>query len=167
MDILKLATDWAKAELFSSKFFIVFAILFIIVAIVFYQLGKTEMARAFVTPTLVTGILLLIVGGGLLYSNQKRINEFPVQYEADAANFVQSEIERAEKTIKEFGNVFKVIPAIVAICALLIIFIDKPVWKAAYIATIAMMVVIMAVDINSKARMEQYHKSLIESSTLP
>ena len=164
MDILKLSIDWAKDEVFSAKFFILFGLLFIVVTIAFYQLGKTEMARAFITPTLVTGILLLIVGSGLLYSNQKRINEFPRQYEIDATAFLASEIERADRTIQEYSNVFKVIPAIVAIAALLIVFVDKPIWRAACIATIAMMVVIMSVDINAKARIEKYREVLLEVS---
>ena len=53
MEIVKLATDWAKAEVFSTRFFILFAILFLIASIGFWQLGKTDIARAYITPTLV------------------------------------------------------------------------------------------------------------------
>jgi len=163
MELLKLATDWARDEIFSSKFFILFGLIFIIASIGFWQLGKTDMAKAFVTPTLVTGVLLIIVGGGLYYSNTQRLKNFPIEYKADASAFLDSELERAEKTVKEFDNVvLKVIPAIVAVCALLIIFVDKPVWRAACIATIGMLVIIMAVDINSSARMKEYHKALLE-----
>lgn len=164
MDVLKLATDWAKDEIFSTKFFILFGIIFLIASVAFWQSGKTEMAKAFVTPSLVTGLLLLIIGGGLYYSNYQRLKSFPIEYKANVSAFVATEIERAEKTINEFKNtIFKVIPAIIAVCALLLIFVDKPIWRASCLATIAMMVVIMVVDINSNARMEQYHQELLES----
>ena len=160
MDLLKLATDWAKAELFSTKFFLLFAFLFLIGSIAFWQLGKTDLAKAYIYPSLVAGILLLIVGFGLMYSNTKRLNEFPQAYEADADLFLNDEIQRAEKTSKEFENVFKVIPIIILIAALIIIFVDRSLWRAIAIITIAMMVVILGVDGNSKARIDDYHKEL-------
>ena len=52
MDILKAATDWAKAEVFSSMFFIFFAILMLLGSLGFYGIGKTAMAKAYVIPML-------------------------------------------------------------------------------------------------------------------
>lgn len=56
MDILKLSTDWAKAEVFSAKVTLLLSLLFVIGAIGFWQLGKTAMAKAFVWPMIVAGI---------------------------------------------------------------------------------------------------------------
>ncbi|BAO77703.1 hypothetical protein [Winogradskyella sp. PG-2] len=70
MDILKLATEWTKAEVFSTRFFILFAILFLIASIGFWQLGKTETARAYIIPTLIAGLLLMTIGLGLFYTNK-------------------------------------------------------------------------------------------------
>lgn len=162
MEILKTATDWAKAEIFSSMFFILFGVLFVSATIGFWQLGKTEIAKAFVFPTLVAGILLLIIGVGLVFSNKSRITNFPTAYERDASAFVQSEIIRAEKTMAEYQTaVFKVIPLIIVVAALLIVFIDKPIWRAISITTIAMMVVILLIDSNANARIEAYHSQLM------
>lgn len=69
MDILKFATEWAKAEAFSSRFFIFFAILFLVASIGFWQIGKSVMAKAFIIPTLVAGLLILSVGVGIFYAN--------------------------------------------------------------------------------------------------
>ena len=69
MGILKTATDWAKAEIFSSSFFIVFGVLFVAVSIGFWQLGKTDLAKAYIIPTAVAGVLLLTIGIGLVYTN--------------------------------------------------------------------------------------------------
>ena len=162
MEILKAATDWAKAEVFSSAFFILFGVLFVLATIGFWQLGKTEVAKAFILPTLVAGILLLAVGLGLFFTNKSRLASFPTAYNTDASAFVQSEITRTEKTMAEYQNiVFKIIPLIIAVAALLIVFIDKPVWRAISITTIAMMAVILSVDINANARIEAYNKQLL------
>lgn len=161
MDILKLANEWAKAEIFSSKFFILFGLVFLAGSIGFWQLAKTETARAFIYPTLVAGILILAVGIGLFFTNKSRLNNFASAYEADPVAFVQSEINRAEKTVAEFKTVvFTAIPIIIAIAALLLIFVDKPLWRAISITTIAMMAVILLVDSNSSTRIDDYRKQL-------
>ncbi|MCU4177068.1 hypothetical protein [Carboxylicivirga sp. N1Y90] len=100
MDILKSASDWAKAELFSTPFFIVFGILFVAASIGFWQLGKTDMAKAYIIPTLVAGVMLMIIGFGLFFTNKARVSQFEKAYHADAPAFVQSELERADATIK-------------------------------------------------------------------
>ena len=41
MEILKTATDWAKTEVFSSAFFIIFGVVFVLASIGFWQMGKT------------------------------------------------------------------------------------------------------------------------------
>lgn len=162
MDILKLATEWAKDEVFSSKFFIFFGILFLLATIGFWQLGKTEIAKAFMYPTLVAGILILTVGFGLLYANTTRIKTFTEDYNTDASAFVKSEIVRAEKSMGEYKLiVFKVIPIMIIIAALCIIFFDKPIWRAISTTTIAMLVVILLVDNNANARIVNYHQQLI------
>ena len=48
MELLKLAVEWAKSEVFSTRFFIVFAILFLIASVGFWQLGKTDIAKAYI-----------------------------------------------------------------------------------------------------------------------
>ena len=161
MDILKTATDWARDEVFSSQFFILFGILFVLASIGFWQMGKTDTAKAFIFPALVAGILLLTIGLGLFFTNKSRITSLSTAYHNDASAFVKSEITRAEKTMKEYQTiVFKIIPIIIIVAALLIVFMDKPIWRAIGITTIAMMVVIISIDTNANARIEVYNKQL-------
>ena len=161
MDIIKFATDWAKAEVFSARFFIFFALLLLAGSAGFWQLGKTEIARSFVVPALVTGILLLAVGVGIFYANKSRIASFQEAYEKDAAAFVQSEIQRTDKSLGEYRTiVFKVIPMIIVVAALLIVFFQNPTVRAASILTIGMMVVILLVDSNANARLQEYRAEL-------
>ncbi|WP_273567127.1 hypothetical protein [Maribacter halichondriae] len=161
MDILKTATDWAKAELVSTPFFILFGLAFIAASIGFWQLGKTDMAREYIIPTLVAGVLLMTIGLGLFFTNKSRITQFETSYHKDAPEFVASEIARAEATLKEYNTiVFKAIPIIIMVAALLIIFINTPTWRAISITTIAMLIVILLVDGTAYARIDTYHKQL-------
>ncbi|MEG3659367.1 hypothetical protein V5097_18285 [Arenibacter palladensis] len=160
MELLKLATEWAKAEVFSTRFFIFFAILFLIASIGFWQLGKTDLAKAYIIPTLVAGLLLMTIGLGLFYTNKSRITQFEKAFNNDASAFYQSETERSESTLKEYTVVFKVIPILIIVAALIILFISTPTWRAIGITTIAMLIVILLVDGTAHSRIEAYHKEL-------
>lgn len=162
MDILKASTDWAKSELFSTPFFILFGVVFIVSSFGFWQLGKTELARAYIIPTLVAGVLLLIIGLGLFFNNKSRITQFERDYNTNASAFVESELERTESTLKEYKNVvFTAIPLIIAVCALVIFFVNTPNWRASMITTIAMLVVILLIDGTASARIDAYQKQLL------
>ena len=161
MEVLKFATEWAKAEVFSTRFFIVFALLFLIASYGFWQLGKTDLAKSYIIPSLVAGILLMIIGVGLVYTNVNRISDFEAAYQEDAATFIASEFERIESTLKEYNTiVFKAIPGIMILASLLIIVIDKPVWRASCITTIAMMIVILLIDGTAHSRIVDYKQQL-------
>lgn len=162
MEILKVSTDWAKDEVFSSKFFILFGILFLLATIGYWQLGKTTTAKAFVLPLFVASLLILAGGIGLFITNKKRITSFETDYKTNPKAFVQSEIVRTEKSLNDYKTVvFKVIPLIIMLAALIIIFVDKPMWRAIGITTIATMVVILFVDGNANARIQDYRQHLL------
>jgi ABC-2 type transport system permease protein len=160
MEILKAAQEWARSEVFSTRFFIIFAILFLAAGIGFWQLGKTELAKSYIIPLLVAGVLLMTIGLGLFFTNKARITQFEKAYNQDTSEFIASEIERSEKTLKEYTVVFKVVPMIIVVAALLIIFINTPTWRAIGITTVAMMMVILLVDGTAHARIEAYYKQL-------
>ena len=161
MELLKLATEWVKAEVFSTRFFIFFAILFLIASIGFWQMGKTDLAKAYIIPTLIAGLLLMTIGLGLFYTNKSRIIQFENAFKSDVLAFFQSEIERSESTLKEYTVVFKVIPILIIIAASLILFNNTPTWIAISITTIAMLIVILLVDGTAHSRIVNYHNDLI------
>jgi hypothetical protein len=161
MDILKLSTDWARAEVFSAKISLLLSLLFFLAAIGFLQLGKTAMAKAFVWPMLVAGILVTTVSAGLYFANKPRITKFETAYHADAKAFVQTETQRTAKSQNDLALVFKVLPLIIIVAALLIMFVNTPLWRAVGIATIALMTVLMFIDSNTGARNTGYHQKLL------
>lgn len=162
MDILKTAQDWAKAEMFSTSFFIVAGVLFVAASIGFWQLGKTDLARAYIIPTAVAGAILLTIGCGLFFTNKARVTQFEKAYNQDAKAFVQSELVRAEATLKEYKNVvFTAIPLIIAACAIVLMLLNAPVWRASMITTMAMLIVILLIDGTAHARIDNYNKQLL------
>lgn len=161
MDILKTAIDWAKGEAFSSKFFILFGAIFVLASIGFWQMGKTDLAKAYVWPTLVAGILLLTIGVGLVILYNSKINSFPEAFGVDEQAFVKAELAYTEKTLGDYENtVFKVIPIIMTVAAALIIFISQPLGRAICISTVAMMAIILLIDGTASARLKEYSKQL-------
>lgn len=161
MDLIKTATEWAKDEVFSSIIFIIFGVLFIGAAIGFWQFGRTEMANAYIYPTLVAGSLLLLLGIGLLSNSKSLLSNMETEYKKDPKGFVQAEIQRTEKTIGDYENIaLKVFPAVIILAALLVIFVSAPIWKAIGITAIALLTVVMLIDSNALARIKTYHHHL-------
>lgn len=165
MDILKTAQDWAKAEVFSTTFFIIAGVLFVAASIGFWQLGKTDLARAYIIPTLVAGALLLTIGFGLFFTNKARITQFEKAYNQNASAFVQSELERVDGTLKEYKTVvFTAIPFIIIAFALVLFFVNTPSWRAISITTMAMLLIILFIDGTAHARIEVYKNQLFEKT---
>ncbi|GAB3485936.1 hypothetical protein [Marinomonas epiphytica] len=162
MDLLKTATDWARAEVFSSSFFVFFGMVFLFASASFWYLGKTSIARAYVTPTLIAGCVLMIIGAGLIYANISRISAFSQAFHIDQSAFLQTEVIRAEKTLNEYKTiVFTAIPIIMAVCMLGIMFMNASLWRASLITTIATLTVILLVDGTAHGRMQEYHHTLL------
>ncbi|HXB28243.1 MAG TPA: hypothetical protein VNW49_00400 [Puia sp.] len=160
MDILKAGIDWAKAEVFSAKISLLLALLFFIAAFGFWQLAKTAMAKAFVWPMLVAGVFMVAVSAGLYLANKPRISQFETAYNSNAKAFVQKETVRTAKSQHDLAKVFKVLPLIIIAAALLIVFVNEPLWRAIGITTIALMTILMFVDSNTNARNTAYHQRL-------
>ncbi len=161
MDIVKTATDWARAEMLSAAVFFLFGLAFLLASLGFWQLGKTDLAGRFVIPMGVAGVLLLILGAGLYYSAQAQMAGISTLYAADPAAFLAAEIARADKGTNVYRiAVSMVFPAIIAACALLIPFLEAPVWRAGLMTSIAMFTVLLLIDANANARLTEYRAQL-------
>lgn len=164
MDILKASTDWAKAELVSTPFFVLAGLVFLAISLGFWQVGKTDLARIYIIPTLVAGTLLVIIGLGLFFTNKARITQFETAYQEDVVAFVDSELIRADATLKEYKNVvFTGIPIIIVICVIILFFVKAPVWRASMITSIAMLSVILFIDGLAHARIDAYKEQLLKA----
>ncbi len=160
MDIVKMSTDWAKAEVFSAKIVWLFSTITIITAPGFWFWGRTGMARAFVWPLLIAGIFLAVIGAGLYFANSPRITRFETEYSHNPEIFLQGEIQRTAESKKELALVFKILPVIIIFAAVGILLLPPNIWIAIAVTTIMTAVFLMIVDSNTEARNNIYHSQL-------
>ncbi|WP_143059198.1 hypothetical protein [Chitinophaga arvensicola] len=160
MDLLKLSTDWAKAEVFSARIVWLFSIIVLAAAIGFYYWGKTTMARAFIWPLLVSGVFLVAVGTGLFFANKPRITQFEQTYRNDPQVFLQQELQRTAKSQQELATVFRVLPVLLILAGLIILLLPSPTWRAIGITLGLLAGLLMAIDSHTDARNTLYHEQL-------
>ena len=162
MNPLKTATDWARTEMLSNSAFILIGIAFLANCFSLWHMCRTEMARSFVWPMGVAGVLLLILGGGSLFGTWSSLSGF-AEAATHVQSFVTSEHARIDQTRAGYATaVFKVMPLMVAAAALGIVFFDGPLWRASFITAVAFLSVVMVVDSMADARLGHYRAQLAQ-----
>ncbi|WP_079240871.1 hypothetical protein [Chryseobacterium indologenes] len=166
MDILKISTEWALAELFSAKIVGLFSIIGLCSAAGFAIWGTSVTAKAFVIPMIIAGSFLATVGIGLYVANKPRLEQFKNDYNTDSKNFVKKEIARTSKSQADFKTVFKILPLIIIAATILFLFSTSANWKAITITVMITSCFLMIVDINTEARNKAYHEKLLTFTML-
>jgi len=161
MDILKIATDWAKIELISNSVFILASVIFLSVSL-FLQIGARESHfSTYSLPFVIAAILLLILGAGLLFSTWQHSTNLEFQFQQDMTLFIQAELTRAEKTISQYKLAVNVIfPALglISFCILLVFQNDQV--RASAITSVIVLLILITVDTAAKERLVKYTKDL-------
>lgn len=161
MDIVKAASDWAKAEVVSAMFFMLFGLVYLLAAAGFWQWASTALTRALAIPMLLAGALLLSAGISFYVSNKSKLANFAGEYNADPASVIASELERTESTIKTYESVaLKVFPVIIFVAILIATFVSQPLVRAICIAIIAFLAVLVLLDSQALKRMKKYDQQL-------
>lgn len=160
MDIIKLSTDWAKSEVFSAKMIALLSIVVLLTAVGFFCFGKTQMARTFIIPLLISGVFLVAVSAGLYFANQPRIERFEKEFIESPQAFVEKEIQRTEKSNNDFKLVFQILPLLAVVGALIIFFLKTHHWKAIGIILVLLSTLLMLIDANTAARNDNYLNEL-------
>lgn len=161
MEIVKAANVWAKAEVVSSIFFMLFGVIYLLSAIGFWKWGNTSLTKALIIPILIAGGLLVSAGISFYSSNKSRLSSFETEYKANPSTLIKSEIARTAQTIKTYENVaLKVFPAIIIVALLVSIFVSNPTVRAIGIAIIAFLSVLVLLDSQALKRIKTYHQQL-------
>lgn len=167
-ELIKLSTDWARAELFSARIVWLFSAVCIVAAVGFWFFGRTAMAKAFIGPLIITGLFLVSVGAGLYFANKPRVTQFEQASRENPEAFLKKELERSGNSQKQLAVVFKVLPLICMASALIILLLPDSVnWRAIGITLILTASFLMVVDSNTDARNTMYHFSLAKLATTP
>jgi hypothetical protein len=162
MDIIKISTDWARAEVFSAKIVWLFSAVELLAAVGFWYWGKTAIARIFTWPLLVMGLFLVAVGAGLYTANKPRIARFESEAHRDPKAFIDAEIQRTAKSQRDLALVFKILPGAIIIAGLVIMLAPATGWRPISVTIILTAAFLMAVDTNTAARNDDYHTQLLE-----
>jgi ABC-2 type transport system permease protein len=160
MEIIKLGKDWAKAEVFSAGIIWIFSVIEITAAIGFCYWGKTAIAKAFIWPLLIAGLFLTLVGAALYFRNHPRIPRFKNENRPDPAALVQKTIQQTAESRKEMALLFKILPAIILLAALIILLFPHFLWRAIAITAIITAAFLMVVDSNTEGRNNTYNTQL-------
>lgn len=161
MEIIKAATEWAKAEVVSAIIFMLFGLAYILGSLGFWKLGNTPLTKALVIPLLIAGVLLLGAGISFYLSNKSKLTNFEKGYKENPSAMINSEMERTGSTIKTYENVaLKVFPAIIILAAMVSFFVPNPLVRAISIAIIAFLLVLVLLDSQALKRIKTYHHQL-------
>lgn len=157
MEFIEYAIAWCKGEIFESKLILLFGIILMISAFLFFKLGSTPNARAMLYPLLVVGLMFSSIGGGMLYSNPKRILEFKQAYEENPEAFIQSEKERVEGFQYMYMLTLIIATVSFVFATLVFWFSYSPILKAVAIAVAIFGISGLVIDHFSEERAEIYH----------
>ena len=165
MEVINYSVEWARGEVFSARIIALIGVFVLLCAAGFYFWGKTAMARAYWMPLAVSGAFLMVVAAGLFAANQPRIKAFQEQYQKSPESFVKAEIARTAKSDGDLTTiVYRILPAIVIVCALGAMFIARDGWRAWFITLMMLGALLMAVDSNTRARNAEYRTKLMEAN---
>ena len=163
MEFIEHTIAWCKGEIFEAKLILLFGIIVLVSAFLFVKLGTTPSAKAMLYPLLVVGIMFSAIGGGMLYSNPKRIVEFKQAYENNPKAFVESEKERADEFISWYPKTRWIMTGIGILGVLLFLFWAVPIGRAIGISLIIIMLATFVVDHFSEERAEIYYQKIEET----
>lgn len=162
MSLIDYTTNWIKGELFEAKLIVAFGIITIIAAYLFGKIGTTPNAKALLIPLVVVGVTYSIIGGGMLYTNPKRMVELPQSYQQDKIKFANSEKKRVEDF--QYGYKISKIVAIVFFLSTLIIFwsTKNSTWMGIGIGLTYFALAGLVVDYFSQERADIYYNAILK-----
>ncbi len=162
MGLIDYTTNWIKGELFEAKLIVAFGVITIIGAFIFWKIGTTPNARALFIPLIVVGAIYSAIGGGMLYSNPKRMIELPKSYQQDKAAFAKSEKKRVEDF--QYGYKISKIVATLFFSLTLIIFwtTKNPTWVGIGITLTYFGLAGLVVDYFSQERADTYYAEVLK-----
>ena len=129
-----MGTDRARAEVFSAKIVWLFSL----------------------------GLFLVAVGAGLYGANNPRIARFENEAQLNPKAFISTEIQRTAKSQHDLTMVFKILPGIIIVAAVVIMLVPGAAWRAISVTIILTAAFLMVVDSNTTARNDDYHTQLLE-----
>lgn len=161
MELIQYTTNWIKGELFEARLIVTFGLITIIAGFLFWKIGTTPNAKALFVPLLIVGAIYSSIGGGMLYSNPKRMVALPQSYQQDKVEFAKLEKKRVDDF--QYGyKVSKIVATVFFLLTLVIFWTTKnPTWMGIGIALTYFGLAGLVVDYFSQERADVYYKQIL------
>lgn len=160
MEFIEHTIQWIKGELFEAKLILAFGLLTILTGFLFWKIGTTPNAKALLIPFIIAGTVYSSIGGGMLYSNPKRMIELPKKYRQDKTAFILSEKKRVDGFQYSY-KVSKIVATIFFMLTLIIFWSTKnPFWMGIGIALAYFALAGLVIDYFSQERADAYYKTI-------
>ena len=163
MEFIEHTLNWIKGEIFEARIIVLFGVLTIICALLFWKVGTTPSARAMLFPLLTVGIMFAAIGGGMMYTNPKRAVEFTKAFKTDPGQLIQSEKERVETFMAWYPITRYIFAGLAFLGIILFLFWATPIGRAIGISLILMGLATFVIDHFSEERAEVYHQKIIKA----
>lgn len=163
MNLSDYTINWIKGELFEAKVILAFGVVTIIAGFLFFKIGTTPNAKALLVPFIVVGAIYSAIGGGMLYSNPKRMIELPQSYHKNKMEFAKTEKKRVDDF--QYGyKVSKIVATIFFALTLIIFWTTKnPIWMGIGIALTYFALAGLIVDYFSQERADIYYNAILKA----
>mgnify|MGYP001102786000 CR=1 FL=1 len=163
MKTIEYSIEWARGEQFEGWSITIFGALVLLLTLILWRYGSTPNAKALVVPALILGMLFLLMGSYMVYSNGVRQEAFTEAYEQDALAFLQAEKNRVEgfQFMYPASLLISAISFVVALA--LFYFSDSPARKALAIVLAVFGLSLLIIDYFSKERADNYYEALLNA----
>lgn len=161
MEFIQHTINWVKAELLEAWLILAFGLITVIVGYLFWKMGDTPNAKALLWPLVLSGFIYAAIGGGMLFSNYRRLEELPKNYQLNPSAFISTEQQRVEAF--QYGyTISKIVATLFFTFTLLIFWSTKnPTWMGIGIGLAYFAIAGLVVDYFSQERADLYYKAIL------
>lgn len=162
MEFIDHTYNWCKGEIFEGKMSLLFGITILLVGLAYLKWGSTVYAKAQFLPLLAVALLGMAAGIYLISTNQKRLEQYPLDFEENPSEFVQQEKERTENFIKWYPITQKIFFVVMVAGMLCMILSHSATIRAIGIGLMLLSFYVFVLDHFSEERANTYHDKIIE-----
>lgn len=163
MEFIQNTINWIKAEIFEAWLILAFGLFTITAGFLFWKIGSTPGSKALLWPLIISGVIYAGIASGMLFSNQKRMAEFPQSYQQSKKEFVNAEKKRIEDF--QYGyKVSKIVATLFFAMTLIIFWTTKnPMWQGIGIGLSYFALTGLMIDYFSQERADIYYSFVLKA----
>lgn len=162
MSILEHSIAWARGEQFEGMCIAIGGVATMVVAFLFWKYGTSPNAKSLVLPSLVLGVLFILMGLTMINSNGKRPAQFQQAYESDRTQFLLDE----KKRVEDFQILYPISLGVSAffflITIIAFVWSKNPTFHAIGIALSTFGLALIVIDYFSKERAAIYYEHILQ-----